>query len=277
MSIDSRGRRFVALGDPLQLEPVIDLPEPLLERVAEHFAGSGDFDVRRWSVQDLADRRARVGTEIALAGGARVRLGCPLRVHWRCDQPMVGLAKALAYGEVLVEATPERPPLALPPSAWLDVPRADSESPSHFVAAEVPVLLRLLGACAETDAAAYVITPYRDVAAGLRQALRRTAFAHFLEEERLGTVHTFQGREEDVVAIVLGGTGGTASRRFAYERPNFLNVAVTRARRRVFVIGWHAMWAQLPHFRTVAKVLPRHPADTWPRQRRTDPLGKPST
>jgi superfamily I DNA and/or RNA helicase len=56
--------------------------------------------------------------------------------------------------------------------------------------------------------------------------------------KNVGTVHTVQGREADVVVLVLGSAASAAAaRRWAAEKPNLLNVAVSRARRRFYLIG----------------------------------------
>jgi hypothetical protein len=60
----------------------------------------------------------------------------------------------------------------------------------------------------------------------------------------------------DVVILVLGAIrGGPAARAWAAEKPNLLNVAVSRARRRLYAIGDRAVWAGLPHFETLAAAL----------------------
>ena len=54
----------------------------------------------------------------------------------------------------------------------------------------------------------------------------------------VGTVHTFQGKENKVVFLVLGASDkekGAAS--WAVSKPNIINVAATRAKTWFFIIG----------------------------------------
>jgi hypothetical protein len=46
-----------------------------------------------------------------------------------------------------------------------------------------------------------------------------------------------------------------------FRSTGLTNVAVSRARRRLFVIGSHAEWSGAPNFADLAARLPRHP---WP-------------
>jgi superfamily I DNA and/or RNA helicase len=71
-----------------------------------------------------------------------------------------------------------------------------------------------------------------------------------------GTIHTAQGREADVVILVLGGNARRpGAMAWAAQKPNMLNVAVSRARRRLYVIGDRAAWSGLPHFDVLAESL----------------------
>jgi superfamily I DNA and/or RNA helicase len=72
---------------------------------------------------------------------------------------------------------------------------------------------------------------------------------------RVGTVHTFQGREHEVVILVLGG-GTPGARQWAAGTPHLLNVAITRARDRLYVIGDRAAWQTVGF----ARYLDRLPA-----------------
>lgn len=80
-----------------------------------------------------------------------------------------------------------------------------------------------------------------------------------LASSQAGTVHTSQGREADVVFIVLGsrsGKRGEGSRSWVNGSSNLLNVAVSRAKRRVYVVGNLADWKNGTYTSRIAKDLP---------------------
>jgi superfamily I DNA and/or RNA helicase len=90
-----------------------------------------------------------------------------------------------------------------------------------------------------------------------RAPLRGQPPARIDHEITAGTIHTAQGREADIVVIVLGGDPRrTGDKAWAAEKPNLLNVAVSRSRRRLYVIGNHDVWSPHKHFKTLAERLP---------------------
>nr|WP_246828205.1 AAA domain-containing protein [Rhizobium redzepovicii] len=70
------------------------------------------------------------------------------------------------------------------------------------------------------------------------------------------TVHTFQGKEEDIVFMVLGADADhSGAAAWAASKPNLLNVALTRAKRRFYIVGDRTLWQTLPYFRETANAL----------------------
>lgn len=57
-----RAKRTIAVGDPLQLEPVVTIPSKVMRDIAASLKVSGDWLPPRASVQTLADRVGRFGT-----------------------------------------------------------------------------------------------------------------------------------------------------------------------------------------------------------------------
>ncbi|WP_326707996.1 AAA domain-containing protein [Streptomyces sp. NBC_01474] len=102
----------------------------------------------------------------------------------------------------------------------------------------------------------YVISPFKAVVHGAQRASRG-----LLPEKRVGTIHTTQGKEADVVILILGsGPRRPGARAWAASRPNLLNVGVSRAKRRLFVIGNRETWQEQRYFTPLADQLPAH---TW--------------
>ncbi len=102
----------------------------------------------------------------------------------------------------------------------------------------------------------FLITPFLAVADQLR------CIVHQFPDVRAGTIHTTQGKEADIVIFVLGGhPQRPGARQWAAEGPNLLNVAVSRAKRRLYVIGDHIAWEPYRYFNVLAERLPR---STWP-------------
>lgn len=77
---------------------------------------------------------------------------------------------------------------------------------------------------------------------------------------RIGTIHTFQGREADSVILLLGApkAAQNGARSWAAGTPNILNVAVSRAKKSLYVVGSYGAWSGVGYARELASALPRH-------------------
>jgi hypothetical protein len=248
-----RCRRAVVVGDPLQLEPVVTLPWGGQRALLEEFKIAPVWAPSRSSTQQLADRLAIAGTSLPGPAGEDVWVGAPLRVHRRCDRPMFEVSNTIAYNGLMVFGTPaDRKPFH-GENAWIDV--RSSVRGSNWIQAEGDLLRKVLAGLRDNGgvqaAQIRVISPYRVVAENARQIFLRV-FPGTSDDDLdqwIGTVHKMQGREADAVILVLGGDPDKpGSRRFAREAPNLLNVAVTRAKRRLYVIGNHETWGSERYF-----------------------------
>ncbi len=254
-----RTRRAVLVGDPLQLEPVVVLPWTAQQRLREHHRVAQEWAPSWTSAQQLADRLGRWGTTLPGElpdGSSQVWVGSPLRVHRRCDDPMFTVSNTIAYDGLMVNGVADRGGFGpLPRSFWWDVRSTDANG--KWLPAEGHALtdaVRRLLDEGLSDDALYVISPFRDVASRAAETLRG-----LVPHGRVGTVHTAQGKEADVVIIVLGTHPDAAgSRRWAATKPNLLNVAVSRAKRRLIVIGNHDSWRGQRHFSVLAGELQRY-------------------
>ena len=251
-----RSRRAVVVGDPLQLEPVITLPLRAQQALRTDHGVAERWLPGRCSVQTLADHSMPVGTYLPGTDEPRW-VGAPLRVHRRCAAPMFGVVNRVVYGGMMVDgitAARSCPTMGggirLPPdTTWLDVRAAQADG--NWVPAEgerLAQVLTHLNYHGQDMTKVLVISPFVHVADGIRSITRRHPGL------RAGTVHTAQGKEADIVVLVLGGAPGARS--WAAEKPNLMNVAVSRTRHRLYVIGDLSGWMGLPYFGELARALP---------------------
>ena len=289
-----RAQRAVVVGDPLQIEPVFTVPIKLLEALAKTSSLPESMVVSpdKTSVQVLADQANRLGARVG-SGGRRLWIGSPLRVHRRCVDPMFSIANDIAYEGKMIFFAPKDPAAWLPPagsldtgsSAWVHAPGPTSDK--QVVPNQVELVHQALLALYRrtgTLPPLYIISPFKRVKTALAERLGRpaawaSAAGHGPQapkttelrdwcKERIGTVHTFQGKEESIVWLVLGCDQRTAgAARWASDKPNLLNVAVTRAKHRCFLIGDQDLWSGLRHFSAAhAGRMPRISPEQFVRQ-----------
>jgi superfamily I DNA and/or RNA helicase len=277
-----RARRAVVIGDPLQIEPVVTTSRRTTQLIFEgNGADAAHWGAPRQSAQTLADRASQIQGRFRMTnaeGGQEVRVtGIPLLVHRRCEEPMFGIANRIAYDDRMVFATMEgASPIRdlLGPSSWIDVdaPSTDKwvEAEGQLIAVAISRLCRVLPEPPDV----YVICPFRMPARRLRTLLLNTpgvlvslstAERRKWTERRIGTVHTFQGKEAEAVILMLGAGRGAkpGSRAWAGETPNLLNVAATRAKRALYVVGNRTEWLGAGVFTEAARTLQSIPGTAW--------------
>lgn len=279
-----RAQRALIVGDPLQIEPVFTVPTALINALALQSPSTegGDYSPARTSVQRLADDANPYGTSVPVDGNEQLWIGSPLRVHRRCVDPMFSIANRIAYQDKMVFGLNSREPsgddLNLGKSAWINI--CGKTSSKQVVPRQVEVVIALIKKLYARDGvlpSLYIISPFKAIKNELsRQFLdvdwvglfgKRRPTKKALRDwctNRIGTVHTFQGKEEKVVLLVLGtddDSRGAAN--WAASKPNLLNVALTRAQQRFYVVGDSALWGGLPHFKDALPPLEITTADAW--------------
>ena len=274
-----RCRQCILIGDTRQIPPVVTIPKALSRLLQDRYGiANDDWSPTKHSAQYLADRVTTTGAYIHQSANDTVWTGIPLRAHRRCHEPMFSIANTIAYNGQMVQATPGDsaattaptpttpsasgvPPttpattaslIPTGPSGWFHIHGAESID-GHAIAEEFHILGILLQSLSRYPNQIFIISPFRSIA-----DLCRTR--HETPLIKCGTIHTFQGKEADIVILVLGTLPESiAARNWAAAGPNILNVAVTRARYRLYVIGNRNTWSKHRYFDRLAATLPVRP------------------
>lgn len=261
-----RTKRAIVVGDPIQIEPVVVLPENLTEAICKQFGIDPlIYNAPQASTQTLADSATSYFTTFEAQFGTR-EVGVPLLVHRRCADPMFSISNHIAYEDQMVQAKAQKQShikSALGPARWIDV-RGDAQE--KWCPQEGAEVLKLLHAMKQDgcNADIYIVTPFVVVQNRMRELLRREkTLDGWVDEpsrwinDRIGTVHTVQGREAEAVIMILGAPRADqrGARGWAGGRPNLLNVAVTRAKETLYVVGNRELWREAGHFKTLDAYL----------------------
>jgi hypothetical protein len=238
-----RARRALVIGDMMQL-PHISTVDP---RTDATLRAIGKIP-RQW----LTDHRLSPVKHSAFAAAEHV-VGEPMLLdeHYRCHPDIIGVSNRLFYGSrltVLTDTTaPGRVRVAGPPVIWRNVAGHAERGPSGTSwrnldeVDEVERCVKELLATLPSEATIGVVTPYAPQSAELRRRLSDRG-----KRVQVGTAHAFQGGERDVMVLSLVAARNQPPRSFdwADHQPELWNVAITRAREQLIVVGDRSVWEE---------------------------------
>ena len=263
-----RAKQAVVVGDPIQIEPVTTLRAEMDESMMQRHNVVGPlYKVSESSAQLVADRAGRYRSHI----GDRA-VGLKLLVHRRCSNPMFGIANNIAYNKEMVLADTEKSGSGI----WLNV--MGNSKNKYCNDAEILALENELSRMAIDSPQClkdgfFIITPFASTARYIRkhwdgimgrqsilseiltQSMTERGVKHFAKTH-IGTVHTFQGKESKTVFFMLSATVSEMSGvNWVNQGPNLINVAVTRAKQNLIVVGERDLWADGKYSSGLASAL----------------------
>lgn len=254
VGILQRTKRAVIIGDPLQIEPVVTIPPSLVEKLRKECNVDSIWSPYVSSLQQLADQTNVLGTKIIDHNDMPVWTGFPLRVHRRCQDPMFSISNKIAYNNQMVLfpglKTKGNESNERIQTQWLDVKTDQLALNKHVIVAEIDLVERFLTANVEilSKEDVYIISPFKNIADYCTKHFSSPRFPNV----RCGTVHTFQGKEAKTVIFILGtDQNGSGARKWASQKPNLVNVAITRAKNNLIVVGNRDLWKKQPYFSTL--------------------------
>ncbi|MCN9242971.1 AAA domain-containing protein [Streptomyces sp. RY43-2] len=242
-----RARRALIIGDPMQLGHIPGV-SPQQERQARVRAGlsSAQLEHHRLTYHVYSSYHA------AEQHGDTALL---LDEHYRCHPQIADVVNGHCYAgqlQVLTDVrrqVPAHDPVGAadpaPVLGWVDVPSGRSarggDGQSWRNAAEAEAVRQVvegLLAGLPHDATVGVVTPFRAQKEALARMWRDN------DRVRVGTVHTFQGGQRDVMVLSPVAAHNTPPRtaHWVASQVNLWNVAVTRAKSQLVTVGSHAFW-----------------------------------
>ena len=234
-----RARRLAVVGDPYQLNPIISLSDGLLQEIATQ-TGFDNDDLRKRGIHHK-DGSAYSAFEFA----ARPQIPVLLNEHYRCHPHIARWFNKTFYrGELTiltdvsdtaqrdraiswcdVEGTVERPASG----SWLN--RFEAEQTVKQIQGVIESGYKTVG----------VVTPFAAQAQLIDWLAKRQFGQDFLSDIGFvsGTAHRLQGDEREAIVLssVLSPGMSKSGIRWVEKERNLLNVAVSRARRALIVLG----------------------------------------
>ena len=235
-----RAKRALVIGDPMQLTHITTLDAQgaaAAERIADVssvWLDRNDMSYLRHSAFNAAER---------IVGGSLL-----LDEHFRCHPTIAATANNLFYNGRLTVMTDVGMLRAATEDAvtWhkTEGVAERARKGSWTNPSEVQAVTDLVAQLTQPgrhpeDITIGVVTPYRPQADAIRKQLGRN-------DIHVGTVHTFQGGECDIIifSLVAAPNMPRGSIDWIDRQPNLWNVAITRARSQLHMIGDERVWHQ---------------------------------
>lgn len=265
----ARCRKTIVVGDPKQVEPIIkddlDAIKQLIKTdVRSHYMN------KHLSIQEFSDGLNPYG--MYYDDLYKTWVGCPLVVHRRCISPMFEISNELSYNNMMKQCT-ELPNIcddvfAIPFSQWVDVSGKENNvlKRNHYIKEQGAYALEIIIKAFEKSngkvPSIYVISPFTSVIDGLKNEIISSNYYKENKNENFekwissncGTVHTFQGKEANEVVFLLG-CDRDALPAIKWVNTNIINVAVTRAKYRICIIGEYDAWKHNKQMQKVKGIM----------------------
>lgn len=185
---------------------------------------------------------------------------------------MFDISNKMSYDGIMIKQTPEPSHKQVKcfyretvNSWWYNVSGKEKEKGNHFILEQGEKAVNFLELAYQKNGKPdrfnlniYIITPFQTVAKEMK-TLVKTFFSDIdgidqWVKTHIGTVHTFQGKEANEVVFVLG-CDKTAIPAVQWVKKNLVNVAVTRAKYRLYVIGDWEVWKNSPWLESVRQEI----------------------
>ncbi len=218
----ARARRLLLVGDHNQLKPVIAILPETNKVLMKKYNLSSVYDYVENSILTAMKKVDVISKDVLL------------REHYRSRKKIIDYSNKKYYSNLLIlKDEPSNLPNAL---VFIDCPSNinDVQNEKNIAPTELRAIIADIKASKYKDKKIGIITPFRNQTELIRI---------YLEQEKLsnvdvGTIHTFQGDQKDIIYFSAAVTAQTRDRTFDWLKNNhqLINVAITRAREKLVVV-----------------------------------------
>ena len=224
-----RARKSVIVGDIFQLEPIRGNEERLVEKYEFDPQTESFIDIERNSVQHGADR----GSDVYEVLNDQ-KVGIILDEHRRCEKAIVEFSNKYVYENRLKIVKGDEGKEFLEKNlCFIDVRGTKNKNNENL--SEVTICENIVNFFIEQYGEQHrskigIITPFKN---------QVKLLSSHIPKVDIGTVHSFQGQEKEIIILstAVDNTQRNNGIDFVGRKPNFLNVAFTRAKKQLIVVG----------------------------------------
>lgn len=232
-----RAKQVVIIGDPMQLRHITSVRAEEEDAIREHL-GLSSRPHLKYAEQSLWDYAADF-----LAHANQNSSPITLENHYRCHHDIIGYSNYQFYGRFLdkpLNIKTDESKMTLPQQGIVMINihgKQESENVNtNKVEADRAVSIAKEVCSLKADVSIGIVTPFRDQADYIKSRLDDSIKGNV----EVNTAHGFQGDEKDVIIYSLVVTDNSPQRKvnwIDYMVPNLVNVAVTRARQTLYIVG----------------------------------------
>jgi archaellum component FlaC len=237
-----RSDKVCVVGDQKQLEPIINIDQ---NRIME-FYKKHNIDDKHSIYHPLKSSAFQRSAFCLSSSFKETGNSIILNEHRRCLPEISDLFIEIAGYDGLINKTKASKiketlfsQIYAHPITFIDC-KPDLTKTRNVSYSEISAIKKMLLEMKENgidiEAQVGIITPYQNQSICLQSELRNLV-GHRFNNKKIGTVHAFQGTEFDIVILSMVVSNEQFNHNFINAKPNLINVAASRARYRLIVVG----------------------------------------
>jgi len=240
-----RAKRAIVVGDPMQLTHIAGITRDIDKGLANIHGLTTKKDIYPSKIRYC---------DVSLYRSAENSLNHKpilLTNHYRSEDQIIALCNQAFYGgrlKIMTTLDYSRYPSGLPVGVhWVNCEGEVFKYPAGSRINQSEVLLvtkvfqDVLQKISGTNLSIGIVTPYSRQQDALHEGISQSTPAELLEKHnvRILTAHKFQGSEKDIMlfSLVLASRGNGNSDRWYNIYPQILNVALSRAKYLLYIVG----------------------------------------